>query len=207
MILQVLVSDYSSCSCLSPFILTYHPFNNNVKDIIYSNFNILTNDTNTKSIFDTPPLMAFRRDKNLKDHLVRTSLTTSQQPGTSPCQHRLCQTCTHINQSTTITNQNRSFNIRSHFTCSSSCVIYCIICTKSQSFYIGETSRQINNRFGEHKRNVRNRSISKKTMKTILTATYPNILIQLIIQLTICQFLACYMHLWIPPNAKPWRNA
>ena len=152
----LLPSNNATSNDRTPFILTYHPFNNNVKDIIYSNFNILTNDTHTKNIFDTPPLLAFRRDKNLKDSLVRTNLTTTQQPGTSPCQHRLCQTCTHINQSTTITNQNHSFNIRSHFTGSSSCVIYCVICIKCQSFYISETSRQINNRFGEHKRNVRN---------------------------------------------------
>ena len=140
-----------------PFTLTYHPFNSNIKNIIYNNFNILTDDTKTKNIFNAPPLMAFRRDKNLKDSLVRTNFKTMQQPGTSPCQHRLCLTCTHVNQSTTITNQNRSFNIRCNFTCSSSCVIYCIICTKCQSFYIGETSRQINNRFGEHMRNVRNK--------------------------------------------------
>ena len=40
------------------------------------------------------------------------------------------------------------------------CNVYCIIYTKCQSFYIGETSRQINNRFGdgEHKRNVRNKT-------------------------------------------------
>ena len=145
-----------------PFTLTYHPFNSNIKNIIYNNFNILTDDTKTKNIFNAPPLMAFRRDKNLKDSLVRTNFKTMQQPGTSPCQHRLCLTCTHVNQSTTIINQNRSFNIRCNFTCSSSCVIYCIICTKCQSFYIGETSRQINNRFGEHMRNVRNKIYLKE---------------------------------------------
>ena len=40
-----------------PFILTYHLFNNNVKDIFYSNFNILTNGTNAKNIFDTSLLI------------------------------------------------------------------------------------------------------------------------------------------------------
>ena len=58
----LLPSNNATSNNRIPFTLTYHPFNNNVKDIIYSNFNILTNDTNTKNIFDTPPLMAFRRD-------------------------------------------------------------------------------------------------------------------------------------------------
>ena len=101
--------------------------------------------------------MAFRRDKNLKDHLVRTNLTTTQQLGTSPCQHRLCQTCSHINQSTTITNQNRSFNIRSHFTCSLSCVIYCIICTKLSILLHRRNFPTNQQPFGEDKRNGRNK--------------------------------------------------
>ena len=60
---------------------------------------------------------------------------------------------------TTIINHNQSFHIRSHFTYRFFflCVIYCIICTKCQSLYICENSRQINNRFGEHLRNVANK--------------------------------------------------
>ena len=130
----LLPSNNANSNNRIPFTLTYHPFNNSIKSIIYDNFNILSDDTNTNNIFNAPPLMAFRREKNLKDSLVRTNLKTAQQPGTFPCQHHLCQTCTHVNQSTTITNQNRSFHIRSNFTCSSFCIIYCIVCTKCQSF-------------------------------------------------------------------------
>ena len=63
-----------------------------------------------------------------------------------------------INNSTTVSNGNRNFTIRSAFTCASSSVVYCITCTKCNILYIGETSRQIKNRFGEHLRNVRNRT-------------------------------------------------
>ena len=140
-----------------PFTLTYHPLNNRIKKIIYSNNHILSNDTHTKEIFHAPPLMAFRRDKNIRDCLVRTNLRSSDSPGTFPCNHHLCHTCNHINSATTVTNGNRSFTIKSKFTCSSSSIIYCISCNKCNILYIGETSRQLNNRFGEHMRNVKHK--------------------------------------------------
>ena len=57
-----------------PLTLTFHPFNKQVKDIIYNNFHVLADDEETSEIFQTPPLMAYRRDKNIKDLLVRTKL-------------------------------------------------------------------------------------------------------------------------------------
>ena len=68
-----------------PFTLTYHPLNNRIKNIIYNNFQLLSNDSKTKQIFNAPPLMAFRRDKNIRDSLVRTNLRSSDSPGTLPC--------------------------------------------------------------------------------------------------------------------------
>ena len=73
----LLPSNNASSTNSIRFTLTYHPFNNSIKNVIYENFNILTNDAETKNIFDTSPLMAFLRDKNLKDFLVRTILNTT----------------------------------------------------------------------------------------------------------------------------------
>ena len=99
--------------------------------------------------------MAYRRDKNIGDILIRSKLpSTSTQPGTTSCNHHKCRTCSHINPSTTIMNNDKTFTINASFTCSSSCLIYCISCRKCNQLYIGETSRQLNNRFGEHLRNV-----------------------------------------------------
>ena len=70
------------------------------------------------------------------------------------CKHPKCRTCTHINHSTTITNNNNSFHINANFTFSSACLVYCITCKQCDMIYIGETSRQLNARFGEHLRNV-----------------------------------------------------
>ena len=48
-----------------PFALTYHPQNLAIKNVILKNFKILLNDPETRHIFPLPPLISFKRDKNL----------------------------------------------------------------------------------------------------------------------------------------------
>ena len=50
----------------------------------------------------------------------------------------------------------RSIKITDHFTCTSANVIYCITCTLCKKLYIGETGRQLGDRFREHLRGVEN---------------------------------------------------
>ena len=40
---------------------------------IINNFNILSSDPETRAVFPRPPLVAYRRDSNLRDILVHTS--------------------------------------------------------------------------------------------------------------------------------------
>ena len=129
-----------------------------IKRIFLRNFKkILQHDKSddTKHIFISPPLLAYRCDTNLKQLLVRSSLNPKQS-GTHPCGHSLCLTCEHTNPSDSISGPNNTFHIRQHFTCacSSVCVVYSFTCTKCSILYIGETCRQLNARFGEHLRSV-----------------------------------------------------
>ena len=146
-----------------PFTLTYHPLAIPVKKIIHKNFGIQPSDGETKHIFPSPPLMAFRRDLNLRDTLVRSKLNdASQRPGTTACGRSNCRTCKHTTQATEVSTTTGKFSVRQAFTCSSSCLIYCIRCMKCEMLYIGETCRQLNNRFGEHLRNVAHKSHEKE---------------------------------------------
>ena len=63
-----------------PFTLTFHPRNNPVKAIILNNFKILQNDPETGAIFSQPPLISFKRDKNVGNFLVRSAFKTSLAP-------------------------------------------------------------------------------------------------------------------------------
>ena len=48
-----------------PFTLTFHPHNHAVKSIILNNFK-LQNDPKTDRIFSQPPLISFKRNKNVQ---------------------------------------------------------------------------------------------------------------------------------------------
>ena len=85
-----------------PLILTYHPLILPIRDKILNNFKILQRDPSTSHIFTNPPVVAFRRDRNLASHLVRashpTSLNPTVTPGTYCCGRKRCNTCDYVTQ-------------------------------------------------------------------------------------------------------------
>ena len=76
-----------------PFTLIFHPHNHEVKSIILRNFKLLQNDPDTGRIFSQPPLISFKRDKNMGNLLVRSAFQTSNQLGTFKCARTRCKTC------------------------------------------------------------------------------------------------------------------
>ena len=87
-----------------PLVLTFHPFNFKVRDIIRKNFHILKNDPETSSIFSNNPLVSFRHSKNIRETLVHSNLHQESSPlsGTFPCGVAQCKTCNFIDSSTVI---------------------------------------------------------------------------------------------------------
>ena len=139
----------------TPLVLTFHPFNFKVRDVIRKNFHILKNDPETSSIFSNNPLVFFRHSKNIRETLVHSNLPRelSSPCGTFPCGVGQCKTCKFIDSSITISAPKFVYHIKHHFTCTSSHLIYCISCSRCGMLYIGETGRCLS-RFGEHRRSV-----------------------------------------------------
>ena len=105
-------------------------------------------------IFSQPPLISFKRDKNIGNFLVRSAFQTSNQAGTFKCARARCKTCPFICNVEKLSGPKRSIKIIDHFTCTSTNVIYCITCTLCKKLYIGETGRRLGDRFREHLRDV-----------------------------------------------------
>ena len=140
-----------------PLVLTYHPFNTQVKRYLTQNFNILSTDQQTRDIFPQQPFVAYRRDLSLINMLVHPAehLSTGR-PGSGACQRPRCQTCEYINPVTEIRGSECPFTIHDHFYCVSETLVYCISCHRCSHLYIGETGRSLRSRFGEHLRSIRN---------------------------------------------------
>ena len=106
-----------------PFTLTFHPHDHAVKSIIVKNFKLLQNNPrDTGRIFSQPPLISFKRDKNIGNFLVRSAFQTSEQPGTFKCARARCKSCPFICNVEKLSGPKRSIRITDHFTCTSSIV-------------------------------------------------------------------------------------
>jgi len=147
-----------------PFTLTFHPHNHSVESIILKNFKLLQNDLETGTIFSQPPLISFKRDKNIGNFLVSSSFQTNDQPGTFKCARARCKTCPFIHNAKKISGAKRSIKITDHFTCTSANVICCITCTYCKKIYIGETGVRLGHSFREHLRDVERKD--KDAIKT-----------------------------------------
>ena len=143
-----------------PLVLTYHPTNTLVKSILTSNLQLLRNDTNITGIFlPLRILSAYRRDSNLRDSLVRSTLSgttvVDDDRGTFPCGRSWCNTCTHTNVSAFVDSPGGRITINNKFTCTSNNLVYVIKWRACNKLYIGATGRRLGDRFREHLRSTR----------------------------------------------------
>ena len=129
-----------------PLVLTCHPLNYKVREVISRNFLILKNDPETSGLSVKIALIFFGCNKNMRDNLVlRQNLPAPA--GTFSCSRARCYTCSFLNSATSISAPKSNFVIRHNFTCTSSNIIYCISCSKCCKLYIGETGRHTYNTY------------------------------------------------------------
>ena len=148
------LSSHNKLEGRIPLTLTFHPRNISVKNIILKNFKLLQHDPTTAEIFAQPLHISYKRDKNLSNFLVKSTLKSDHQPGTFKCARVRCRTCPFISNVKKISGPKRTVAITDHFSCISTNLIYCITCTLCKKIYIGETGRRLGDRFREHLRDV-----------------------------------------------------
>ena len=123
--------------------------------VYLDNFKVIADDPVTSLIFPQRPMVAFRRDDNLRTSLVHTTeKQATTRAGTYPCEHPRCRTCGHISSETDLLGPKDRFTIKDSFTCLSSGLIYCVSCRRCSAIYIGKTGRTLRERFGEHLRSI-----------------------------------------------------
>ena len=121
---------------------------------LFNSSGFSSHDPEIGRIFSQPPLISFKRDKNVGNFLVRSALKTNEQPGTFKCARSRRKTCHFTLNTSKILGPKRSVKITDRFTCTSANVIYCITCMLCSKLHIGETGRRQGDRFREHLRDV-----------------------------------------------------
>ena len=152
-------------------VTTYNPSLPNFNNIIKKYYAILTASDHCKNAFKDPPLLAYRRPRNLRDTLVRAKIkipkpSPSSPPKITSCNDGRCKTCKFIAHNTTFYtfhNTGQTRTIHQNLSCSSDNLIHMINCkrclkidTTLPSQYIGQTGRTPRERFREHRRGIQN---------------------------------------------------
>ena len=142
-----------------PLVLPFHSSVNPIRRIIFKHYKTLMSDPSTKEVFPHLPVTAYKRERNISDHLVRAAhplRSGDENPGTYPCGRGRCNTCKYVTRGTVLVcGPSNTNQINTRFTCTSSNVVYAITCTNCKILYIGETKRRLADRITEHLRSVK----------------------------------------------------
>ena len=156
-LLQVRKCKPSKKSNRVPLVMTFSNLLPDVHKIIHKHIRVLHRSDRMKEVFDEPPIVAFRRDKNLCDTLVHGKTNKAiKVVGTSACKAN-CELCGMISDHPIMdTMFQTSFNVVCDVHCELRNVVYAISCKRCNSVvYVGETERQLKERMKEHLRDVR----------------------------------------------------
>jgi len=107
-----------------------------------------------KEIFPEPPMIAFRRNRTIRDRLVHSNhgtlpvKTKDQKETKSQIESQMNNTGMISN-----TNQSRKFKIAGG-PCNQRNVVYAAECTRHHLLYVGQTSTPLNIRFNGHRSDI-----------------------------------------------------
>ena len=140
-----------------PLVLTYNDLLPNIHEIVNKRMDILHHCDNMKKVFPDPPIIAYRRDRNLSDIIVHGKLNkvtknmTKEEP--KICEKK-CDVCQIMRKDKHIYNidKTKQFYIKdNNYGCQMENLIYGIHCkTCDRYIYVGETERTLQERIKEH---------------------------------------------------------
>jgi hypothetical protein len=143
-----------------PLVVTYSKTIPNVHNIINKNMRVLHRSERMRNVFQKPPLVAYRRDRNLGDMLVHGKLNRIQKRYDHgfDCGEN-CRVCDVLTTQTSVksTDSRNSYVLNTQeFKCKTRNVVYMIYCGHcDKPVYVGETERTLGERLKEHLADVR----------------------------------------------------
>ena len=139
-----------------PFVVTYHPAFNGIRNIVSQLQPMLDASEEHKRVFQQQPFVAFRRANNLKDILVRAKLPPIHEDsvkGCFRCGKSRCQICRYMSVGDKFFSHvtGKEYGIGSRFDCDSSGVVYLLGCKVCGMQYVGSTLTPFRTRFNNYK--------------------------------------------------------
>jgi hypothetical protein len=141
----------------SIFVCTWHPALSKLPQVLRKCFEIIGNDPKLNQTFEESPSVAFRRMKNIGNHLCRTDINQKEEPQESRCKG--CIICPQMRKSEILRNAKTGTEVRLKpgATCHTEGIIYAVRCRKCDLIYIGHSGDHMKKRFSGHKHDIKKR--------------------------------------------------
>ena len=152
------------------FVVTFDPRLPAIPPIQQKHWRSMVNqDQYMKRVFPLPPLTAYKRQKNVKDFVVKARVAPKEGnsrrvvKGMRKCGK--CSICPYIREGKSVKINQFSWKISKSVDCNSSNIVYAIQCNKDncRQSYVGESGRSLRQRFLNHKGYVENQTRSQAT--------------------------------------------
>ena len=152
------------------FVATWDPRLPSLSSILQKHWrSMIYMDPYLKEVFSEPPMVAFKRQKNIRDFLIRAKVPNKLEsrpqrkiPGMKTCTKQ-CHLCPYILKGKTVKYNDQEWKLNKTFNCKTENIIYLIECEKCEMRYIGETERSLSERIGEHKTYIRTKKLNQPT--------------------------------------------
>ena len=149
-----------------PLVLTYNRTLPNVKRAISNNWNLLHVNQEFKDVFQEPPILAFRRNRNLYDLLGCKNIVDGKVQRLpkkkkigfstkcfSKSGNLCCKQVVHT-QSFKSSVTQKTYHISHDLNCKSKLLIYLMECRICRIQYIGKSETEFNIRLNNHRKDV-----------------------------------------------------
>ena len=153
--------------------IRYHPKLPSATEIVGKHYRTMINsDPYLKEVFKKPPMIAYRRPKNLRDYLVRSKVPPvrpnrprRQLKGMHKCRKPRCVTDKYVEEGKVVrsTATKKVVEINGRVNCNDSNVIYVISCKRCPAQYVGLSTREFTDRMGDHRGYVTNKHLDQPT--------------------------------------------
>ena len=146
------------------------------KNILFKIHLLSTSDREHRKVFENVPIIGFKKEKSLKDILVRAKVTPlkTEKGFCGPCNKPRCEICKHITKTHQFESSStkRIYSIRpQNLNCASKNVVYLFTCKTCHKQYTGSTE-EFRSRFNNYRCLHRNFLRNKKVKQELLHAHF-----------------------------------
>ena len=128
-----------------PFVMTYHPKLNSLKEIILKYLDLFYMGDKVKRVFTHKHMISFRKARKLSKYLVRAKLyLTERIVGSCKCGRKRFEVFINVNETSTFTSTmaGETYIINLRFDCNGIYLVYLLTWNKCKMQYVGQTLDQ-----------------------------------------------------------------